>query len=541
MSKSTIDASLCARMFLAGARRLESKTDWINELNVFPVPDGDTGTNMSMTIQSAAKEVKALNEVTLKSVSKAMSSGSLRGARGNSGVILSQLLRGFSKGVKDQEVLDIQILAGAFQKATETAYKAVMKPKEGTILTVARAFSDKAVELAETDGIEMEQFLAGALEHADYVLEQTPEMLPVLKEAGVVDSGGQGLMQILKGAFDLYLGKEVEEEEEPVKIEGYCTEMIVRPSAALAEAQEKEIRTYLEGVGTDAFVLYDKDELKIHVHTMNPGDVLTRMVALGDVSKIHIQHLAEGHVEKVVTKADHLRAEEIEKERAAKAAPRKPVGFISVSVGEGLGDIFRDLGVDYLIEGGQTMNPSTEDMLNAIDQVNADTVFILPNNKNIILAASQAQKMVRDKKIIVVPTKTIPQGIAALIGYMPEKSPEDNEVDMYETIRRVKTCQLTYAVRDTHIDGKDIHEGDYMGVGDSRIEAVGKDMKETAVAAIGEMIDDESELVSVYYGADTTEEEGEALCAMIREKYPDVEVELNAGNQPVYFFIMSVE
>ncbi len=543
MSTKTIDAALLSRMFLAGARDLENHKDWINELNVFPVPDGDTGTNMSMTIASAAREVEGIAEMNMKAAAKAMSSGSLRGARGNSGVILSQLLRGFCKGIREYDELGVAVLAEALQKATETAYKAVMKPKEGTILTVAKACSDKAAELAADESIELEAFLAGCLENAETVLARTPEMLPVLKEAGVVDSGGQGLVQILKGAYNLFIGKEVltEEHVEPKKIEGYCTEFIIHPSAAFEEGMEQELLTYLENAGEDPFVLYHEGIVKVHVHTVKPGEVLSKGLLYGDVSMVHIQHLKEGTHEKVVTKADRLMAREIEETRKAKREPRKEVGFIAVSVGEGLSSIFRELGADHIIEGGQTMNPSTDDMLKAIDEVNADTVFIFPNNKNIILAASQAQTMVRDKKVIVIPTRTIPQGITALINYVPEKSPEDNEEDMYQEIRRVKTCQMTYAVRSTHIDGKDIHEGDYMGVGDSGILAVGSDLKKTAVEAVQALVDEDSELISVYYGADAGEEEGEALCELLREAAPDAEVELNAGDQPVYYYIISVE
>ncbi len=543
MSTNTIDAYLCARMFLAGAKSLESKKDWINELNVFPVPDGDTGTNMSMTIQSAAKEVSSLDNVDMKSLSKAMSSGSLRGARGNSGVILSQLLRGFCKTIRDEQQLDVAILSNAFQKATETAYKAVMKPKEGTILTVARAFSDKAAELAEQPDITLEAFFDGCLAHAVLVLSQTPDMLPVLKEAGVVDSGGQGLVQILQGAYDLFIGKELPDEEEavPEKPLGYLTEFILKPQDMLSEGRIEEFGSYLSSAGEDSFMLHDAGVVKVCVQTLQPGDVLTKALLLGDVSRVHIQQMAEGAAAIVVTEDDRKRAQEIEEEKQKKSEPRKPVGFVSVSVGEGLGNIFRDLGVDYLIEGGQTMNPSTEDILQAVDKVNADTVFIFPNNKNIILAASQAQTLVHDKKLIVIPTRTIPQGITALINYMPDKTPEDNEEDMYQEIRRVQTCQLTYAVRDTHIDGKDIHEGDYMGVGDNGILSVGKDMNETAVEAVAAMVNEETELISVYYGAESSEEEGEALCELLREKCPDAEVELNAGDQPVYYYIISVE
>ncbi len=547
MNANTIDASLLSRMFTAGARSLEARKDWINELNVFPVPDGDTGTNMTMTIMSAVKEVTSLEDLTVTKVAKAMSSGSLRGARGNSGVILSQLLRGFYKGVKDCDEIDVDLICAAFVKASETAYKAVMKPKEGTILTVARGFSDEAVRLLDEDPqIEMQALLEGALTKAEEVLARTPEMLPVLKEAGVVDSGGQGLIEVLKGAYDLYMGKEpsfdVAEEETKKEVPaGYCAEFLLKPSEPMKEEAEISFEEELLAMGDSVVVLAQDDVVKVHVHTETPGEVITKAISLGTISMVKIEALAAGHREKVVHEADRVKAAEVKAARAAKKEPRKPVGFITVAVGEGLCSIFRDLGADALIEGGQTMNPSTEDVLNAIDAVNADTVFVFPNNKNIILAASQAQKLVADKKVVVIPTKTIPQGICAMIGYNPERTPEENETDMYEMIGNVKTCQLTYAVRDTHIDDKIIHEGDIMGVGDKGILAVGTDISATAVEAVGEMTDENSELISVYYGEDVREEEAQELTDKLAELYPDCEVELNAGNQPIYYYIISVE
>lgn len=546
MSANIIDASLLSRMFLAGAKSLESKKEWINELNVFPVPDGDTGTNMTMTILSAAKEVAALSESTVTKVAKAMSSGSLRGARGNSGVILSQLLRGFYKGVKECDLIDTDTICAAFVKAVETAYKAVMKPKEGTILTVARGFSDEAVRLLEEDPqIGMEALLGGAFLKAEEVLAQTPELLPVLKEAGVVDSGGQGLVEILRGAYDLYLGKEtdytLEVKEEEKKPAGYCTEFLLTPPAALKEEELTVFEEELAALGEDVVVLAEGTGIKVHVHTVQPGEAVTKALALGTLSTVKIEALALGHREKVVKEADRERAAALRAARAAKLSPRKEVGFISVSVGAGLGHIFRDLGIDRLIEGGQTMNPSTEDVLNAIGEVNADNVFVFPNNKNIILAATQAQKLVGDKKVFVIPTKTIPQGICAMISYNPERTPEENETDMYSVIENVQTCQLTYAVRDTHIDDLTIHEGDIMGVGDKGILAVGKDITQTAMDSTARMVTEESELISLYYGQDVKEEEARALCERLRQAYPDCEIELNAGDQPIYYYFISVE
>ena len=550
MSANTIDASLLAKMFLAGAKNLESKKEWINELNVFPVPDGDTGTNMTLTIMSAAREVAGLENVTMESLAKAISSGSLRGARGNSGVILSQLFRGFTKGIRDEKKITVEILCVAIQKA--------VKPKEGTILTVARGAADKATELLEENPeIGMEEFISQVLEHADEVLARTPEMLPVLKEAGVVDSGGQGLMQILKGAFDAYQGKEVDyssieasgstsgitksgaQAEADIKF-GYCTEFIIMVEKEYNEKTELDFKAFLESIGDSIVVVSDDDIVKVHVHTNDPGLAIQRALTYGSLTKMKIDNMREEHQEKLIKEADKAAAAKKEAERKAQM-PRKDVGFISVSIGEGVGNIFRDLGADYLIEGGQTMNPSTEDMLNAIEQVNADTIFIFPNNKNIILAANQAQSMTKDKKIIVIPTKTIPQGITALINYVPEKSAEENEAVMCEEIKMVKTGQLTYAVRDTHIDDKEIHDGDIMGVGDHGILAVGKEIEATALETVEQMMDEDAELISVYYGQDVTEEAAEALAEKLTEAYPDCDVEVNPGGQPIYYYIISVE
>lgn len=556
MGRNTIDAQLCAKMFLAGASNLEANKEWINELNVFPVPDGDTGTNMTLTIMSAAKEVASLEELNLETLAKAISSGSLRGARGNSGVILSQLLRGFTKVIKYEKEITTELIVEAFQKAVATAYKAVMKPKEGTILTVAKGYAEKASELA-AEGAEMETILEGALSYAEDVLAQTPEMLPVLKEAGVVDSGGQGLIQVLKGAFDAYLGKEVnytiessekaagagaqasaEAPAAEIKF-GYCTEFIIMTKKPMEEAEELAFKAFLESIGDSIVVVADDDIVKVHVHTNQPGVAITKALTYGELSRMKIDNMREEHQEKLIKDASKRAQEEA---KAAKPAmPHKEVGFISVSIGEGIGEIFKGLGVDYLIEGGQTMNPSTEDMLNAIEQVNADTIYILPNNKNIILAANQAQALTKDKQIIVIPTKTVPQGISAIINYAPDKSAEENKEAMTEGLSLIKTGQITYAVRDTHIDDKTIHEGNIMGIGDHSILAVGEEIAAVTKETISLMLDEDSELISVYYGADISEEDAQALGAELEEQYPDCEVEVYSGGQPIYYYVVSVE
>ncbi|MDO4523258.1 MAG: DAK2 domain-containing protein, partial [Eubacteriales bacterium] len=557
MSRSTINAELCAKMFLAGAKNLEANKEWINELNVFPVPDGDTGTNMTLTIMSAAKEVAALENPTMEVLAKAISSGSLRGARGNSGVILSQLLRGFTKGIKYSEEVDKVTIVDAFQKATATAYKAVMKPKEGTILTVAKGFSTKAMELLEED-LELEEILEKSLAHAEEVLAQTPEMLPVLKEAGVVDSGGQGLIQVLKGAFDLFLGKEVDYKVEsatvPVSVKesgtsgistadikfGYCTEFIIMTKTPMQDEEQLKFKAFLESIGDSIVVVADEDIVKVHVHTNDPGVAITRALTYGELSRMKIDNMREEHQEKLIKEASKIAAEQA-KAKAAQEMPHKENGFISVSIGEGIGEIFKGLGVDYLIEGGQTMNPSTEDMLNAIEHVNADNIYILPNNKNIILAANQAQALTKDKKIIVIPTKTVPQGICALINFEPGRSPEENQEAMTESLNDIKTGQVTYAVRDTHIDDKDIREGNIMGIGDHSILAVGEKIADTTKETIALMMDDASELISIYYGEDVSEEEANELGDELMELYPDCEVEVYAGGQPIYYYVVSVE
>lgn len=560
MAVKSADASLFQTAVLAAAKNLEAKKEWINELNVFPVPDGDTGTNMTMTIMAAAKEVAAIENPTMGAIAKALSSGSLRGARGNSGVILSQLFRGFTKEISAADVITVTILANAFTRATETAYKAVMKPKEGTILTVARGMAEKAAELAtQTDDIV--EFLQQVIEHGDYVLSQTPEMLPVLKQAGVVDSGGQGLMQVMKGGLDGLLGKGIpfdsevaqgaaksqtgiaagREELETADIKfGYCTEFIINVEKNYNPEEELKFKGFLESIGDSIVVVSDDDVVKVHVHTNNPGLAIERALTYGSLSRMKIDNMREEHNERLIQNASAA-ASKPEAEEPKKEEPRKPYGFIAVSIGEGLGEIFKGIGADYLIEGGQTMNPSTEDMLNAIEKVNADVIYILPNNKNIILAAEQARSLVEDKQIFVVPSKTVPQGIAALINFLPDVSPEENMESMTEEMGRIRTGQITYAVRNTSIDGMEIKEGNIMGIGDSGMLAVGQDITETTMEALRHMVDEESELISIYYGADVSEEDAEGLLSKIQEEFPDCEAELNNGGQPIYYYLLSVE
>ncbi len=569
MELKSVDAALLQKAVLAAAKGLEAKKEWINELNVFPVPDGDTGTNMTMTIMAAAREVAAIENPTMESIAKALSSGSLRGARGNSGVILSQLFRGFTKEIKESNEITVTSLANAFTRATETAYKAVMKPKEGTILTVAKGMAEKAVDLAtQTDDVI--DFLTQVIEEGDYVLSQTPEMLPVLKQAGVVDSGGQGLMQVMKGGLDGLLGRGIpfdavapaagNTESAKPKVAagsddlftsdikyGYCTEFIVNVEKAYNMDEEQKFKGYLESIGDCVVVVSDDDIIKVHVHTNHPGLAFEKGLTYGSLSRMKIDNMREEHHERLIQNASNVAqtpetpAETKEEEAPASNEPRKPYGFIAVSIGEGLGEIFKGIGADYLIEGGQTMNPSTEDMLNAIEKVNADVIYILPNNKNIILAAEQAKSLVEDKKIFVVPSKTVPQGIAALINFLPDLSPEENLENMTSEMGRIHTGQITYAVRNTNIDGMEIHEGDIMGIGDSGMLAVGQNVNETVLETLKRMVDDESELISVYSGEDVTEEDAEALVEKVQAAFPNCEVELNDGGQPIYYYLLSVE
>lgn len=554
MAVKTINTELFRKMFLAGAANLEAKKEFINELNVFPVPDGDTGTNMTLTIMSAAKEVQSLENADMLTIAKAISSGSLRGARGNSGVILSQLLRGFTKEIREHKEIDAVILAKACECATATAYKAVMKPKEGTILTVAKGISRKAEELAETTE-DLEVFIPEVIKYAEEVLAQTPEMLPVLKEAGVVDSGGQGLLEVIHGAYDAFLGKEIDyaaieasggtkmvkpsqQAEADIKF-GYCTEFIIMTEKEFTDKNEAEFKAYLESIGDSIVCVADDDIVKIHVHTNDPGLAIQKALTYGQLSRMKIDNMREEHQEKLIKDAEKAAAQQASEKK--KKEPRKPVGFIAVSIGEGMNGIFRELGADYIIEGGQTMNPSTDDMLSAIDEVNADHIFILPNNKNIILAANQAQSLTDDKDIIVIPTKTVPQGITAIISYMPEADVDTNIEALEEAIKNVKTGQVTYAVRDTHIDDKEIHEGDIMGIGDRGILAVGQSVEETTKEMLAQLVDEESELISLYFGQDVLEEDAENFAQEVEELYPDVDVDVHMGGQPIYYYVLSVE
>ena len=551
MVMNTIDANMLKKMFLSGAQRIDSKKEWINELNVFPVPDGDTGTNMTMTIMSAAREVQALEEPTMESLAKAISQGALRGARGNSGVILSQLFRGFAKEIKEVETIDAFVLASAFERASETAYKAVMKPKEGTILTVARGMSTKALEVfEETD--DLEEGMRQVIEYGDYVLSQTPEMLPVLKQAGVVDSGGQGLMEVIKGCYDAFLGKEVDLtmdvkpagrvavsdgdiDTSDIKF-GYCTEFIVMLEKPYTQKTENEFKEFLSSIGDSIVCVNDEDIVKVHVHTNDPGLAIQRGLTYGSLTSMKIDNMREEHQEKVIKDAERKAAE------AQQSVPeRKATGFIAVSIGEGVNEIFKGLGVDYIIEGGQTMNPSTEDIMKAVDKVNADTIFVLPNNSNIILAAEQAKSLVEDKKLIVIPSKTVPQGITAVVNYIDGETPEVNAEHMTGEMSRVKTGQVTYAVRDTVIDDKTIKEGDIMGIGDAGIISVCPDIDAATEELVDALVDEDSELISIYYGEDVSSETAEALAAKLEEKYPDVDVELQNGGQPIYYYVLSVE
>lgn len=555
MAMKTINVDMLAKMFLAGAQNIEAKKEYINELNVFPVPDGDTGTNMSLTIMAAAKEVTALDRPDMKELAKAISSGSLRGARGNSGVILSQLLRGFTKAIREEKEIDVLTLAAACSRARDTAYKAVMKPKEGTILTVASGIAEKAAQMAEeTDDLEV--FFPAVIAYAEEVLAKTPEMLPVLKEAGVVDSGGQGLLEVIKGAYDAFQGKEIDysaiqpgsginvtkvnaEDTADIKF-GYCTEFIILTEKEFTETDEHEFKGFLSSIGDSIVCVADEDVVKVHVHTNDPGLAIQKALTYGQLSRMKIDNMREEHQEKLIRDAEKLAAQQAEEEKKA-SEPRKAMGFIAVSIGTGLNEIFKELGADYIIEGGQTMNPSTEDMLNAIDQVNADTIFILPNNKNIVLAANQAKALVEDKEIIVIPTKTVPQGITAIINFMPDADAKENEEAMLEEIKNVKTGQVTYAVRDTHIDDKEIHEGDIMGIGDKGILSVGKNIEDTTKEMLSQLIDDESELISLYYGEEVTEEDAEKFTGEIEALYPDIDVDTHFGGQPIYYYVLAVE
>lgn len=551
MATMTINAEMLAKMFLAGAANIEAKKEYINELNVFPVPDGDTGTNMSLTIMAAAKEVTALQDGSMEGIAKAISSGSLRGARGNSGVILSQLLRGFTKVVREEVEIDVPILAKACEKATKTAYKAVMKPKEGTILTVAKGIAEKAAEMAEeTDDLEV--FIPAVIEHAEYVLSKTPDMLPVLKEAGVVDSGGQGLLEVLRGCYDAFLGKEIDyaaiapsqsnqvtrisaETNAEIKF-GYCTEFIILVEKAFTEKDELEFKAYLESIGDSIVCVADDEIVKIHVHTNDPGLAIQKALTYGQLSRMKIDNMREEHEEKLIRDAEKLA-----KAQAEAPVEEKDFGFIAVSIGEGLNEIFKELGVDYIIEGGQTMNPSTDDMLQAIEKVHAKNVFIFPNNKNITLAANQAKSLVEDRNVYVIPTKTVPQGITAMINFAPDMTAEENEAVMLEEIQNVKTGQVTYAVRDTTIDEKEIHKDDIMGIGDAGILAVGQEIAETTKEMVAQLVDEDSALLSIYYGEEVEEDVANALAEEFASLYPDLDIDIHFGGQPIYYYVLAVE
>lgn len=561
MATNTIDAVLLQKMFIAGAKNLESKKEWINDLNVFPVPDGDTGTNMTLTIMSAAKEVSAIDNPTMATLSKAISSGSLRGARGNSGVILSQLFRGFTKEISKLEVLDTESLAIATQRATETAYKAVMKPKEGTILTVAKAVSDKAAQVAlDTDNLE--EAIEKVITHAEYVLSKTPEMLPVLKEAGVVDSGGQGLVVVLRGMLDALTGKVTDFEItapakkpdsatkgtgaaiENVDIKfGYCTEFIIMIDKEFDEKTEVEFKAFLSSIGDSIVCVALDDIVKVHVHTNHPGQAFEKALEYGQLTKMKVDNMREEHNQKVIEKSEmqQAMAQEAKKKEEKKQEPLKDYGFITIAPGKGLSEIFKGLGIDEVIEGGQTMNPSTEDILEAADKINAKVIYVLPNNGNIILAAQQAASIIEGKKLVVIPSKTVPQGITAMINFEMTRNEQENTEAMTSSMATVKTGQVTYAVRDTSIDGKEIHKDDILGLADNGLAAVGKDINTTVLDMLATMIDEDSELVSVYFGEDITEEQASEVVDAIEEKFPDVDVELQEGSQPVYYYIVSVE
>lgn len=561
MAIMKIDAAMLQKAFIAGAYNLERNKDYINELNVFPVPDGDTGSNMSLTIMAAAKEVGALSNPTIADLSKTISSGSLRGARGNSGVILSQLLRGFCKEIKDKKTITTAVLADGFVRGVETAYKAVMKPKEGTILTVAKGLAEKAVELA-AEGLSFEDMGEQVIEHGNAVLAKTPDMLPVLKEAGVVDSGGQGLMEFIIGAYNGLIGKEVVDDKimsapkvgatttvssEDIDTShitfGYCTEFIILLEKEWNMDIELKFKEFLGSIGDSLVVVSDDEIVKVHVHTNHPGQAFEKGLEYGQLTNMKVDNMREEHREKVIMEQDRQKAveKELDAVEAKANTPKKPYGFVAVSVGKGLNTIFTDLGVDYIIQGGQTMNPSTEDVLGAIANVNAETVFVLPNNKNIILAANQAASIEDDKNVVVIPSKTIPQGISAMIGFEGSMSPEDNEASMNDSLTAVKSGQVTYAVRDTSVDGKEIKIGDFMGIDDTGIKSVGADIVEVVKALVKEMSDEDSELLTVYYGEDVSEEDAEALVAVLEEEYPDYEIELHPGDQPVYYYLLSVE
>ncbi len=536
-------------MIIAGSIELDSNRQLVDALNVFPVPDGDTGTNMSLTSLAASREVEKSNAEDVSEIARLASSGSLRGARGNSGVILSQLYRGFAKALEGKKEANVHDLALALKKASETAYKAVMKPKEGTILTVTRSIADRAVVLS--DDIEhIDIFMKELLVYGATVLNQTTQMLPELKQAGVVDAGGKGVLCILEGAYKCLMGKEVSFDE--IKIEtpkvdfsaltsvenesitfGYCTEFFINVKN-VNEKTENDLKNYLETVGDSIVVVSDEDIIKIHVHTDNPGLVIEKALTIGALDNLKIDNMRIQHTNKI---------EFATEEKKEDKGPKKPLAFISTSMGSGLSELFENLGVDKIIEGGQTMNPSADDFIKAINALHAENIIILPNNKNIVLAANQAAELCADKKIFVIPTKTIPQGLSVMLNYVPQSEFDMDQLieEMKDSISRVKTGLVTYAVRDTKIDDKEIVQGDILCLLEDKIKIVSKDMQEGTKELISSMVNVESEIISLYYGCDVTKESADEIKAFVNESYPDFEVEVHAGMQPLYYYIISLE
>ncbi|MBO4863103.1 MAG: DAK2 domain-containing protein [Eubacterium sp.] len=569
MAVSKLDAKIIKQAFISGANRLSNNKEYINELNVFPVPDGDTGTNMTLTIMAAAAEVKELENPTVDLLAKAISNGSLRGARGNSGVILSQLFRGFCREMKGRDYLDIDDLDAGFTHAVETAYKAVMKPKEGTILTVARGMSDRADELVGTED-DIISFLEQIVEHGKKVLAKTPEMLPVLKEAGVVDSGGQGLIEVMEGFLLGIKGTPVALEggDQPQTLQkgagilselpgtkpsgssrddistadikyGYCTEFIILLDKELTDKQVEDIKNYLLSIGDSLVCVADEEIVKIHVHTNHPGKAFEKGLEYGQLTRCKVDNMREEHRELLhMEGAESTGSTESTQDTESE---KQKYGIIAVAAGDGISEIFKEIGASYVIEGGQTMNPSTDDIISAISSVNAETIYLLPNNKNIILASNQAAQLIKDKKVYVVQSKTIPQGIGAVLGFNPEAEAEDNYSAMSVAMEDIRSGEVTFAVRDTSVDGKEIHKNNIMGISDNGIDAVGTEVGEVTEKLIETLVDEDSGLISIYFGEDVTEEDAEKLGEALEEKYPDLDVDVKYGGQPIYYYILSVE
>ena len=557
----TLNGVRLGRMIIAGANELAANKQLVDAMNVFPVPDGDTGTNMSLTVMAAAREAEKKGSLMAADVTKAASSGALRGARGNSGVITSQLFRGFAKGLEGMEEAGVKELAAAAEQAVKTAYKAVMKPKEGTILTVARGCAEAAEKLShETDDIEA--FLTGIIAYGHEVLAQTPEMLPVLKQAGVVDAGGRGLLYILEGALkqlkagdqhvtlndgqsataaapEMDVASLASIENESITF-GYCTEFFINVQGA-DETVTTGLKNYLGTIGDSVVCVADDEIIKIHVHTDHPGLAIEKALTIGSLTGLKIDNMREQHTNAISFTGEATAAPAPVAAEPAVDQPRKDVGFVSISAGAGLTAIFKNLGVDEVIEGGQTMNPSTEDILNAVDKINADHIFVLPNNKNIILAAEQAAALSEDKKLHVIPSRSVPEGISAMFCFEADADPDEMEAAMKDAIKLVDTATVTYAVRDTSIGDKEIREGNILGMLNDQIEVVSEDVMEGTKELIKASIKDESEVVGIYYGVDATEESAEELAAFIEENYPDCEVEVQSGGQPLYYYIISVE